>query len=61
MNDMKLQMIVTGDNSGLNAMLNQSDAYVRSFTTKARRISLPSRRTLPKYGARSTARPPPPK
>ena len=35
MNDMKLQMIVTGDNSGLNAMLNQSDANVRSFTTKA--------------------------
>jgi hypothetical protein len=35
MNDMKLQMIVTGDNSGLNAMLNQSDANVRSFTTNA--------------------------
>src|SRR4051812_28548678 len=35
MNDMKLQMIVTGNNSGLNTMLNQSDANVRRFTTSA--------------------------
>lgn len=35
MNDMKLQMIVTGNNSGLNTMLNQSDANVRRFTNSA--------------------------
>jgi hypothetical protein len=35
MSDLKLQMIVTGNNSGLNTMLNDSDARVRKFTTGA--------------------------
>lgn len=33
MSDMKLQLIVSGNNNGLNQMLNQSDASVRRFTS----------------------------
>jgi hypothetical protein len=35
MSDMKLQMIVTGNNSGLNQVLQQSDRSIRGFTQGA--------------------------
>lgn len=35
MSDMKLQMIVTGNNSGLNQVLQQSDRSIRTFTQGA--------------------------